>query len=395
MDGTRFDQLIKRLSTQQVSRLTALRGLAAGAVAGLTGLSLFAEDGEAKKDGKKTRKRRICHRTSATDPGVNKKLKAKRAKRHLRNHQFDTKGRCAAAPAPPRVGCAVNTDCAPGQVCQNAICVTPGAPNPGTLCGNDQDCAGGLVCRGGRCDLCNNNNECPGDQMCLDGQCRGGENDFRFGLGGEDCEDFSGQACPHPLACLPAFEISGSPDLCLLPGQQMGQCYPRSDNECATDCDTFCGESDVNNVNPTCVLGACVVPGDSDACDACDGDNVSGICMNLQENPQCDSNYGPRPPHLAFKTRPAPEERRPRRVSAPGSAFGARPPTAACAAPFVCLAQSTVVLNPAKPQTMKPCLSIGNSPRFSVIRSMRYQLRDAATAVRRRTSTATSAAVRR
>ncbi len=85
MDGTRFDQLIKQLATTRLTRLTALRGLAAGAVASVTGLSLLGEEGEAKDKGKKTRKRRICHRTSATDPGVSKKLKAKRAKRHLRN----------------------------------------------------------------------------------------------------------------------------------------------------------------------------------------------------------------------------------------------------------------------------------------------------------------------
>src|SRR5918993_2808402 len=107
MDGTKFDQLIKLIATQRVSRLTALRGLAAGAVASFTGLRLFGEESEAKKDGKKTRRRRICHRTSASDPGVSKKLKAKKAKQHLKKHPFDTKGRCqaATAPAPPGFNC--------------------------------------------------------------------------------------------------------------------------------------------------------------------------------------------------------------------------------------------------------------------------------------------------
>jgi len=50
MDGTLFDTLITRLGTTRLSRLQALRGLAAGAVAGLTGLSVTADEaGAARK----------------------------------------------------------------------------------------------------------------------------------------------------------------------------------------------------------------------------------------------------------------------------------------------------------------------------------------------------------
>jgi hypothetical protein len=41
MDGTRFDNLIKRLAATPVTRATALRGLAAGA-ATLAGVTLLA-----------------------------------------------------------------------------------------------------------------------------------------------------------------------------------------------------------------------------------------------------------------------------------------------------------------------------------------------------------------
>jgi hypothetical protein len=42
VDGTQFDQLTKRLTTTRITRLTALRGLAVGAVA--TALRFAAPD---------------------------------------------------------------------------------------------------------------------------------------------------------------------------------------------------------------------------------------------------------------------------------------------------------------------------------------------------------------
>ena len=95
MDGTRFDQLIKRLVTQRVSRLTALRGLAAGAVAVLTGVNLTHEEAGAAKD--KPNKRRICV-CSSFDPATcdTKKKSKKAARRTLRNNACAYKGRCQA-----------------------------------------------------------------------------------------------------------------------------------------------------------------------------------------------------------------------------------------------------------------------------------------------------------
>src|SRR5215217_2451203 len=51
MDGSRFDQLIKQLGTTRITRLTALRGLAVGAVAAAMG---FAAPDEAEAKCKKT-----------------------------------------------------------------------------------------------------------------------------------------------------------------------------------------------------------------------------------------------------------------------------------------------------------------------------------------------------
>src|SRR5918993_154166 len=62
MDGTRFDNLIKRLATRPMTRATALRGLAASAAA-LTGVSILAGAGEARNNNNNNnneRKRKVC-----------------------------------------------------------------------------------------------------------------------------------------------------------------------------------------------------------------------------------------------------------------------------------------------------------------------------------------------
>src|SRR5689334_1166204 len=48
MDGRQFDQIVKQFCTAPLTRWSALRGLMAGLVAALTGVSIFAVDTEAK-----------------------------------------------------------------------------------------------------------------------------------------------------------------------------------------------------------------------------------------------------------------------------------------------------------------------------------------------------------
>ena len=94
MDGTRFDQLIKSShAAREPSHGPARAG--GGRGRSVTGLSLFGEEGEAKKGQEKRTATDLpshqCHSTLLT-----KKLKAKRAKKHLQAASpCDTKGRCA------------------------------------------------------------------------------------------------------------------------------------------------------------------------------------------------------------------------------------------------------------------------------------------------------------
>src|SRR5215207_7905343 len=74
MDGEKFDDLIRRLATVQVTRLNALRGLVATAAAALTGTSLLDET-EAKKKAKADAKQR-----EGDNGGKKAKADAKQAK---------------------------------------------------------------------------------------------------------------------------------------------------------------------------------------------------------------------------------------------------------------------------------------------------------------------------
>ena len=58
MDGRQFDTIVKGLARVRISRLDALRRLAASALAGVTFAGLPNLDSEAKRRGKRKRKQR-------------------------------------------------------------------------------------------------------------------------------------------------------------------------------------------------------------------------------------------------------------------------------------------------------------------------------------------------
>jgi hypothetical protein len=290
VDGTRFDQLITHMATQRVSRLAALRGLAVGAVASVTGLRLLGEEALAKHNHEK--KIRICHRSSATDPGVSKKLKKDKAKKHLKRHPFDIKGRCSAA-APAGLQCTNNNDCTGGLVCIGQRCVS---------CTADVQCSGGLVCLGGACQTrppgpppeCMTNNQCSGGRVCVGGacvncdfeanvnQCGGGQICAENGQcsGGQACDPTMtpDDQCPEPLECQPK---ENGDFACLLEiFQGFDLCPPVFDlgRPCPTTPLPF-----QSGIQTVCFLGQCLVPCDEDAdCTGIFGRCRSGFCLRQQ-----------------------------------------------------------------------------------------------------------------
>ena len=121
MDGGQFDKLIARFGATRLTRVAALRGLVAGAVAALAGAGLPSDATDAAD--RRRRKRTICH-CPDTDPKncATLRLRRKRAKRHLRRHPNDYKGACQKQPKPPKSPkpaptCTEEECAAIGQVC--------------------------------------------------------------------------------------------------------------------------------------------------------------------------------------------------------------------------------------------------------------------------------------
>ena len=141
MDGTTFDNLIKRLSSRRLTRLRALQGLATATTLVFAGAGLTTEG-----TGAVERKRTICHCGDNNPQQINcvtRRLKRKRAKRHLRRHQYDYKGKCRNNPT---VGCSPANNpqgsCPGGQICNTkSICVTAGCLDPA-----NPQCPVGEVC---------------------------------------------------------------------------------------------------------------------------------------------------------------------------------------------------------------------------------------------------------
>ena len=101
MDGEKFDDLLKRLCATRLTRISALRGLVAGAAAALTGATLASDDADAKKRGKgKSRKGK----------GKGKSSKGKSAKGAAK-----TQGGANARTATTPVACACADNLSPKQ----------------------------------------------------------------------------------------------------------------------------------------------------------------------------------------------------------------------------------------------------------------------------------------
>src|SRR5215218_9647997 len=98
MDGTRFDQLIKQLGTTRITRLTALRGLAVGAVAAALGFAAPDEaDAKCKKHCSECQKRKK-HKTESGKRRCRCKAKANGTVCSIGTCQS---GACVAAVSPP------------------------------------------------------------------------------------------------------------------------------------------------------------------------------------------------------------------------------------------------------------------------------------------------------
>ena len=162
MDATRFDDLIKRLATTRLTRLQTLRGLAAGGVAALTGITLGSKEARAKKKNEKKVKVCKCPTADATTckTAKIKKSKAKKVAKKACNY----KGKCQAgvtscAAGTPGGGTGPGGGTSPGQTCSD------GVKNGSET---DVDC-------GGSCPRCADGKACLVANDCLSGTCSGAQ----------------------------------------------------------------------------------------------------------------------------------------------------------------------------------------------------------------------------
>jgi len=246
MDATTFDALIKRLAATRLTRLTALRGLAA-----LTGVRLLGEEGQAKKNNPQRFK--VCLCSPASCKTVAKKKE--KVKKLLKKNACAYKGKCTLV-----------NPCA-----ATLTPVPPGPPPPDFNC-TTAGCVGanaGLICLGGNCVNCDvesNTNPCTGGQICVAGRCQGGQ----------ACTQPTGtnpDPCPAPLACRTTPQ-AGDPDQCLLTDDQgFTSCTPLNPAGVCSD--------NGNGTQTQCVLGRCLQPcSDDPVCSYFNmGSCRSGFCI--------------------------------------------------------------------------------------------------------------------
>jgi hypothetical protein len=223
MDGSRFDELTKRMSGG-LSRRAMLRGLAGGLL-GAAGLAAANTGAEAKKGGSGGGGGNSC-----PDGGISCRGQC------LTSAQLATDSRnCGACGA----------RCSSCEICSGSACVSNGDPCCGVRCSGGDTCQGGVCvpppciprCQGQECgdDGCGGTcGGCGTDQPCLNGRCcvpncDGKCNGDRDGCGG---------TCPDTHLCCGV--VCGQNELC-----SEGSCVceaPCGRNVCGADgCGNSCG----------------------------------------------------------------------------------------------------------------------------------------------------------
>jgi hypothetical protein len=242
MDAIRFDQLIKRIGTTRISRFTALRGLAVGALAATIGLA-DPDDAAAK-----------C------------KKKCGQCQKKTRKKTKSGKVRCRCKPKANGTLCSI-----PGATttttCLNGTCVA--AAGPVVECQNNAGCTAGRVCENNRCVDCTSTAQCSGNLTCINGRC---QSPPAF-----DCRQ-PGVGCTGQFAGLVCDPATGQCLFCT----SFTQCGSISGAGSRACINGFCTGGQACTNNPECVFPQRCLnpPGAIDLQDVCLTDN------------ECRANFG-------------------------------------------------------------------------------------------------------
>jgi hypothetical protein len=196
MDDRRFDAFTKTLSNGG-SRRGVLQTLGTSALAAVAARLGLAEDAGAKKK-RKNKKKKKC-KGNTTKCGKKACCNA---------NQTCVGGKCLAKEG--NAGCVVDTDCRPGEVCQNGSCVPEPEPEPD--CVENGDCSLGDECIAGTCVFVQGTCDATDDHCSVTEALCNPE-------AGNDC--FCVQRFTGGAACIEAF----------VPGAVCGGC--QNDADCA------------------------------------------------------------------------------------------------------------------------------------------------------------------
>ncbi len=193
-------------------------------------------------------------------------------------------GQVCARDAQCRNGCSTDRDCITGQVCAGGACAEPselvdgGLPSAGDAgasgvpCVLNSDCADGLFCKNAVCTVeCRAQVDCRSDETCSAGRCVGGAPPLD---GGADAPDGFGNACVHPSDCTPPLVCTS------------GRCV----YECNTAID--CPGAGTCCFKHQCALGA--------VCTQMPDGGTSDACRSCSSNDQCDDQLFCNGPERCF-----------------------------------------------------------------------------------------------
>ena len=266
MDGERFDDLVKKFCTTRLTRLSALRGLAGGAAAVLTGAVLASDETEAKKAHGQNHKKKARGQNHKKHRAQNQNKKVRSQSQDL-TAQVQADATCRAGGHP----CEGSQTC-----CQDPFTLTC---IEGVGSGKAERCClpGSEVCGSGNTAQC-----CPGEATCNEANtacvCPGTRVfcGFLCCAEGATCTDAETGTCSTP-ECVDNEDCDPD-EIC-----DNGVCIPECDS--SDDCDNnevCCGDPGV------CFTGECCIDGDCPAAEPICTANHQ--CVECEVDGDCPEN---------------------------------------------------------------------------------------------------------
>lgn len=228
MDESQFDGLAKRLAGFRFSRLTAMQGLLAGVLAGVSGAVLPTAESKAARRGGKHRARRKGRPERQKKPargrGRNERAGVQAEKKNKKKcpRGLTRCGSGCANTASDAANCGgCGATCAAGQSCQGETCTCNGERCSG--------CCDGTICQSGTSEArCGSSGiaclACGEGETCCNGACRHLSTDV------DHCETW-GNACCTPTACAARGKNCGALDdgcggtLLCIPADDDSRCW--------------------------------------------------------------------------------------------------------------------------------------------------------------------------